>query len=434
MAGSVRAAAARAVARVIQGGSLNDFLPAVLDGISVPADRALAQELVYGSLRFGPRLEFMLGKLLERPVRKREPRVHALLMVGLYQLLYTRIPSHAAVAETVEAARLMKKPWAVGLANAVLRRADRERGALVADADAHPVGRSAHPDWLLGQLQEDWPSDWQAIVEANNARPPMTLRVNRRALTREACLARLREAGIEAAPHPFAADGIDLAEAVDVARLPGFADGEVSVQDGAAQLAADLVDAEPGQRVLDACAAPGGKAAHLLERCPALGQLVAVDREEDRLDRVAENLARLHLAATLVHGDAARPDSWWDNRPFDRILVDAPCSATGVIRRHPDIKLLRRRKDIDSLAALQARILDAAWPLLAPGGRLVYATCSVLAAENARQVGSFVQRHPDAVAMPIAAEWGRPCGFGRQVLPGEAGMDGFFYAMLVRQA
>ncbi|HEX7047453.1 MAG TPA: 16S rRNA (cytosine(967)-C(5))-methyltransferase RsmB [Gammaproteobacteria bacterium] len=434
MPGSVRAAAARGLARVIQGGSLNDLMPAILAGISEPADRALAQELVYGSLRFAPRLEFMLSKLLERPVRKREPRVHALMMVGLYQLLYMRVPPHAAVAETVEAARLMKKPWAVGLTNAVLRRAQREQESLVAAADAHPVGRSAHPDWLLAILQKDWPDDWENIVTANNARPPMTLRVNRRVQSRENYLDELLAAGIKAEAHSQVPDAIQLAAPTDVTALPGFADGHVSVQDVAAQLAADVLDPQPGERILDACAAPGGKTAHLLERSPDLAQLVAVDREAERLDRVAENLARLNLAATLVHGDAAKPEAWWEGELFDRILVDAPCSATGVIRRHPDIKLLRRQKDIASLANLQARILDALWPLLAPGGRLVYATCSVLAAENADQVAAFIRRHSDALAVPLAAGWGRPAGFGRQVLPGEAGMDGFFYAVLTKSA
>ena len=438
MAGSVRAAAARGVARVIQGGSLNELLPAILAGISEPADKALTQELVYGSLRWAPRLEFMLSKLLDRPVRKREPRVHALLMVGLYQLFYMRVPPHAAVAETVEAARLMKKPWAVGLTNAVLRRAQREGEDLLAAADSHPVGRSAHPDWLLDLLQQGWPDNWQQIVEGNNARPPMMLRVNTRKQSREAALEALAEAGIAAFPHPVVRDGIQLEAPVDVHRLPGFAEGAMSVQDAAAQLAADLLEPQAGDRVLDACAAPGGKTAHLLERCPAIEKMVALDRDAERLDRVAENLARLGLSAQLLVGDAAKPDTWWDGTQFDRILVDAPCSATGVIRRHPDIKLLRRRKDIASLAGLQARILDACWSMLAPGGRMVYATCSVLPVENAEQVSAFVRRHTDAVALPIsppeASSWGRPAGFGRQILPGENDMDGFFYAILVRQA
>lgn len=433
MPGSARAAAARGIARVIEGGSLNDLLPAILQGLSDSTDRGLVQEMVYGSLRWAPRLDFILSLLLDRPVRKREPRVHALLMVGLYQLLYMRIPPHAAVAETVEAARLMKKPWAVGLTNAVLRRFQREQDELIARVDAHPVGRSAHPDWLLGLLQKDWPQDWEAITQANNERPPMTLRVNRRLVSRDAYLAGLREQEIAAEPHPLATDGIQLEIPVDVQRLPGFADGHVSVQDAAAQLAADLLDPQPGERILDACAAPGGKTAHLLERCPDMGHLLALDRDAERLDRIAENLARLQLSAKLVHGDAARPDDWWDGEAFNRILVDAPCSATGVIRRHPDIKLLRRQKDIESLAGLQGRILDQLWPLLTPGGRMVYATCSVLAQENAEQVANFVRRHPDAAAVPIAAAWGRPAGFGRQILPGDAGMDGFFYVTLVKQ-
>lgn len=433
MPGSARAAAARGIARVIQGGSLNDLLPGILQGLSEPADRGLVQEMVYGSLRWSPRLDFILSLLLDRPVRKREPRVHALLMVGLYQLLYMRIPPHAAVAETVEAARLMKKPWAVGLTNAVLRRFQREQHELIARAEEHPVGRSAHPDWLLALLQKDWPQDWETIAQANNARPPMTLRVNRRLGSRDAYIDELGEQGIAAAPHPLVDNGIQLETPVDVPRLPGFAEGRVSVQDAAAQLAAALLDPQPGESILDACAAPGGKTAQLLECCPRLGHLLALDRDAERLDRIAENLARLRLSAKLVHGDAARPDDWWDGKPFHRILVDAPCSATGVIRRHPDIKLLRRRKDIESLASLQGRILDQLWPLLAPGGRMLYATCSILAQENADQIASFVRRHPDAATVPIAASWGRPAGFGRQILPGEADMDGFFYATLIKQ-
>lgn len=432
--GSARAAAARGVARVIQGGSLNDLLPAILGGITEPADRGLVQEMVFGSLRWAPRLDFILSLLLDRPVRKREPRVHALLMVGLYQLLYMRIPAHAAVAETVEAARLLKKPWAVKLVNAVLRRFQREHEQLLARTDAHPVGGSAHPDWLLARLQRDWPDDLEQLLAANNARPPMTLRVNRRSQSREACLQAFHDAEIGAGPHPLAVDGIQLDTPLDVKQLPGFASGQVSVQDAAAQLVADLVNPQPGERILDACAAPGGKTAHLLERCPEIAAMVAVDRDAERLDRIAENLARLQLPARLVHGDATRPQDWWDDQPFDSILVDAPCSATGVIRRHPDIKLLRRPKDIDSLAGLQARILDQLWPLLAPGGRMIYTTCSVLAQENADQVASFVRRHDDALPVPIAASWGRAAGFGRQVLPGEADMDGFFYAVLVRSA
>ena len=439
MGGASRAAAARGIARVIQGGSLNDLLPAILAGHNEPSDRALIQELVYGSLRYGPRLEYLVSRLLDRPLRKREPRIHALLMIGLYQLFYMRTPAHAAISETVEAARVMKKPWAAGLTNAVLRRAQREQDALLAEADSHPVAHSAHPDWLLEMLQQDWPDDWENIVAANNEKPPMTLRVNRRRSSREACLERLEEAGIAAERHAVCVDAISLSQPVDVSRLPGFLDGDLSVQDAAAQLAADLVDPQPGERILDACAAPGGKTCHLLERQDALSQLVAIDRDEDRLDRVAENLARLQLAAKLVAADAAKTESWWGTaadspEPFDKILLDAPCSATGVIRRHPDIKLLRRQRDIAGLESQQARLLDSLWSLLKPGGKLIYATCSLLKAENERQIANFLRRHDNAVAMPLSVNWGRTAGFGRQILPGEEGMDGFFYAVLTREA
>ncbi|MCA1798367.1 MAG: 16S rRNA (cytosine(967)-C(5))-methyltransferase RsmB [Xanthomonadaceae bacterium] len=277
----------------------------------------------------------------------------------------------------------------------------------------------------LDALRADWPADWEAITVANNSPAPMTLR----ARERDAYLTELTAAGIAAMPAPHARDGIVLDESVGVDVLPGFADGRVSVQDASAQLAADLVDAAPGMRVLDACAAPGGKACHLLERTPDL-TLVAVERDARRLTRVHENLARLRLAATVVHGDAATPGAWWDGKPFDRILLDAPCSATGVIRRHPDIRLLRRESDIPALAELQRELLAALWPLLAPGGVLVYATCSVLAAENDAAVDAFIAAQPGASATPFAAEWGHPTLRGRQVLPGQDGMDGFYYACL----
>lgn len=437
MSGTARSVAARAIARVIEGGSLSDHLPAMLAAINEPSDRALAQELVYGTLRFAPRLEFMLSQLLDRPVRKREPRVHALLMIGLYQLYYMRVPAHAAVAETVEATRRLKKDWATGLVNAILRRVQREQASWQEKADAHPTGRTAHPDWLLKLLVRDWPDQVEDIIAANNDRAPMTLRVNARRGNRETYLERLAENDIAASAHPFAPDAIELAQPVDVSRLPGFREGDVSVQDAAAQLACELLAPTAGMTVLDACAAPGGKTAHLLEHHADLEKLVAIDRDADRLDRVGENLARLELHATLIKADAAKPEQWLPEcgvTQFDRILLDAPCSATGVIRRHPDIKLLRRAKDIDGLVSQQARLLDQLWPLLAPGGRMLYATCSVLADENSRQVANFMRRHPDALSLPLNVSWGQASGFGRQILPGEHGMDGFFYAVLTRAA
>lgn len=431
---STRAAAARVLARVLHGGaSLSAALPAEQAGLAKPADRALLAELAYGSLRLEPRLAWLLGRLMPRPLAKREPLLHALLLAGLYQLTAMRLPAHAAVAESVNAARELGKDWAAGLVNAVLRRYQREQAALDAVADAEPVARHAHPRWLLTQLQQDWPDDWETLCAANNARAPMTLRVNTARGSVVAYQQRLTEAGLTATLHPHAAAALTLTEPVDVTALPGFTDGEVSVQDAAAQLAAPLLDVQPGLRLLDACAAPGGKTAHLLESSQP-SELLALDNDAARLDRVAETLARLKLAARLVHADAASPADWWDGTPFDRILLDAPCSASGVIRRHPDIKVLRRAADIEALVSQQARLLDALWACLAPGGKLLYATCSVLAAENGQQVKNFLTRTPDAAALPLAADWGRPAGHGRQILPGEAGMDGFFYARLVKTA
>lgn len=432
MAGELRAAAARAVARVLDGASASAVLPAVADEVP-PADRALCSELVLGTLRFAPRYERMLAHLMSRPLGKRGRVAHAALLVGVHQLLELSIPEHAAVAETVEAQKRNGADWAVGLTNAVLRRVARERDALATELAADPEYQYAHPRWFIETVMRDWPAEYAAILAAGNQRAPLTLRVNRLRISRDALLEAFAAAGIAAVAHESAPDAVVLAGSADPRRLPGFAEGWFSVQDAAAQLAVGLLDLGPGLRVLDACAAPGGKAAHALEREPGLAELVAVDADASRLDRVAENLLRLGSRATLVAADAGATAAWWDGHRFDRILLDAPCSATGVIRRHPDIKLLRRPTDIDALVATQERLLAALWPLLVPGGRLVYATCSVLEREGARQIARFLAAHADAVALPIAADWGRPRGFGRQILPGEAAMDGFFYACLVRR-
>jgi 16S rRNA (cytosine967-C5)-methyltransferase len=430
---ATRVAAARAVGRVLgQGESLSRALPRELERLP-SGERAFAAELAFGALRFGPRYERVVAALMPRPLRGRAPQVHAALLLGLHQLWEMRVPPHAAIAATVEAVRALGADWAVGLANAVLRRAQSEGEALRSKL-AHDVEFAhAHPRWLLDALAADWPDDWPAVVAAGNGRAPLCLRVNARRTSRERYAARLAEAGIACQPHPQARDALLLPEGGDPTQLPGFADGDASVQDAAAQLAVDLLELGPGQRLLDACAAPGGKTAHALERCPELAEVLAVDVDPERLARIDENLRRLGLAAGLVAGDATAPASWWDGRPFQRILLDAPCSATGIIRRHSDIKLLRRPKDVDAQVAVQAALLDALWPLLVPGGRLVYATCSVLEREGARQVARFVARTPDALVPPIAATWGRTRGMGRQVLPGDAEMDGFFYATLIKR-
>jgi 16S rRNA (cytosine967-C5)-methyltransferase len=286
---------------------------------------------------------------------------------------------------------------------------------------------------LYERLVSAWPDQAGSILEANNAHPPMMLRVNRQRIQRDTYLEKLLECGIEATAGEYGGDVIELRQSVGVEQLPGFSEGWVSVQDGAAQLAAHLLNLKPGQRVLDACAAPGGKTCHILEICPELETLVAIDKDEERLDRVSQNLERLGMTASLLCVDAGEPEVWWDGRPFDRILLDAPCSATGVIRRHPDIKILRRPEDIKSLVLQQDTLLARLWPLVAPGGMLLYATCSVLPEENTQQIEQFVSSHADAVSHPINADWGLSCQHGRQILPGDGGMDGFYYACLVKQ-
>lgn len=424
-----REAAARAVAEVLGGRSLADALPRQLKRLHT-RDKALAQELAYGALRWAPRLQALLRRMLDKPLKDRE--VEAVLLVGLYQLAELSTAEHAAVSETVSAVAALGKGWARGLVNAVLRRFQREGRSLLGALDRDAVARTAHPKWLLDSLRRDWPEHWEAIADANNGRPPMTLRVNRAQGSRSAYAAQLADAGITARPNRHCADALTLDRPVPVEQLPGFADGAVSVQDAAAQLAATLLDIRPDQRVLDACAAPGGKTGHLLETSPG-ARVLALDSEAARLRQVEENLGRLRLNAAIQAGDAGRPDTWWDGEPFDRILLDAPCSGTGVIRRHPDIKLLRRASDIPALAASQAKLLRALWPLLRPGGMLVYATCSILRDENDRQMARFLGETPDAAELPIAAEWGQPVAVGRQVLPGQDGMDGFYYARLAKR-
>lgn len=430
---NARALAALAVAEVVgQGRSLSAVLPALLD--QAPArDRALVQELAFGALRWYPRLEIMLASLLQKPLKEKERELRALLLVGLYQLGWLSLAPHGVVHDSVEAARQLGKDWAGKLVNAVLRNFQRQREAIEARADASETGRHAHPDWLLREWRRDWPEHWQDIAAAGNRRPPMSLRVNARRQSRADYLERLAALDPGAEPIADTEQGIRLSTPLAVEALPGFADGLVSVQDGAAQLAVQLLEVQPGMRVLDACAAPGGKTGHILERSPELAELVALDQDAERLRRVQENLDRLGLRAELVAADAAAVEHWWDGRPFERILLDAPCSASGVIRRHPDIKILRRADDVAGLVAQQRRLLEALWPLLVPGGMLEYCTCSVLRAENTEQLQAFLQDHPEAREQPIRADWGHACAVGRQRLPGEQDMDGFYYACIQKQ-
>jgi 16S rRNA (cytosine967-C5)-methyltransferase len=434
---AIRAAAARTVAAVAFGGrTLEAALAAQVRG-DVP--RPAVQSIAFGTVRWFLELDACLALMRDR-TKRLQPEIHALVLAGLYQLLHGATPEHAAVSETVEAARALGRPRAAGLVNALLRRFQREREALLREAHRDGPARYAHPAWMLAAFEREWPDAWPSLVAAGNAEPPMWLRVNARRGRREEYRARLEAAGMAAEPCAFAEEALLLAEPLDVARLPGFAQGDVSVQDAAAQIAPYLLDARAGMRVLDACAAPGGKACHVLEREPRLAELVALDIAADRAARVTANLSRLGLQATVRVGDAAAPASWWDGRPFERILLDVPCSGTGVIRRHPDIKLLRRASDIPRFAAQQAALLGACFALLAPAGRLVYSSCSILRDENAAVVRTFLEAEPAAVDVTESARLRLPgTPPWRQEKPGfalpggAAGADGFYYACLEKR-
>ncbi len=426
----VRVAAVNVLLAVTRDGvSLNQCLPELLAQV-VERDRPLLQDLCYGTLRWYPRLNTLLKVLLEKPFRTKDQDIHVLLACALYQIAETRIPDHAAVNETVAAVKTLKKPWAKGLVNGVLRRFIRERDSFNEQLGRNDFYLHAHPKWLYKRIEQAWPQLSGAIFAANNHPAPMTLRVNRQRQSRANYLAALQAADIEAKATAFSGDGVQLSKAVSVDALPGFAEGLLSVQDEAAQLAAQLLQLAPGQRVLDACCAPGGKTCHILECEPKLDALVALDIDELRLERVKENFERLNVQATLLAADAAATDQWWNGKLFDRILLDAPCSATGVIRRHPDIKLLRKPDDIARLAQLQAELLDALWPLLKSGGKLLYATCSILPEENDASITGFIARQSDVEVVAIRADVGMQTPVGRQLVPTIDGHDGFYYALL----
>lgn len=430
---NVRVAAVKALLPVVgQQESLSGTLPDQLDQVA-DKDRGLLQELCFGTLRWLTRLEGLRNQLITKPFKSKDRDIDLLLLVGLYQLIYTRIPAHAAINETVQGAVTLKKDWAKGVLNGCLRRYQREAEQLTEHLNRSDAARLAHPNWLLQQLQQDWPEQWQAVAEANNQHPPMTLRINRSQQSRDHYLAQLQAQGISAQASHYAPDAIVLEKACDVTQLAGFTEGHVSVQDEAAQLAADLLQLGAGMRVLDACAAPGGKTAHMLEREPSLS-VVAVDSEANRLKRVEENFQRLQLSAELHCSDITDLDNWWDGQLFDRILLDAPCSATGVIRRHPDIKWLRRKTDIPTLAALQYKMLQLLWKTLKPNGIMVYATCSVLSLENKRNIETFLAESNAQLIGPTQVPWGMDTGYGQQLLPQPQGHDGFFYAVLQKPA
>ncbi|MFT5788432.1 MAG: 16S rRNA (cytosine967-C5)-methyltransferase [Shewanella sp.] len=427
MAMNLRALAAKVVFQVLEKGiSLSVALPDQQRHLESGKDKALLAELCYGVMRHLPQLDKQVSDCMSKPLKGKQRIVHQLLLVGCYQLYFTRIPSHAAISETAEACRQLKFEGMVKVVNGVLRTIQRQEKPLATDNDtlAHNT-----PAWIIKRLKDAYPENWQEIVEQSHQRPPMWLRNNQQSQTRDAYLSALAEIDVEASAGS-SNDAILLASPRDVMQLPGFETGSASVQDGAAQWAATLLAPQGNELILDACAAPGGKTCHLLELAPDI-KLVAVDNDAKRLERVQQNLDRLSLKAELIHGDAADIDSWWQGDKFDRILLDAPCSATGVIRRHPDIKWLRKNNDIEELAALQSQIVDHCWKWLKPGGTLLYATCSILPQENKDQVSAFLQRTPDATLVPIEQQ-ANPNDVGWQIVPGQENMDGFYYARLVK--
>lgn len=437
---SARYAATQAVYQVMQGQSLNQALPPLEERVN-DEDRGFLRDMALGSCRYFQRLNAITKMLLKTPFGDEDQDLQALMIVGLYQLEVQKKAPHAAVHATVDVCEEMGKGYAKSVVNACLRRYGREYEELTAPLENNPVTASSHPKWLMKMMQKAWPDDWQQVFEQNNQRPPLCLRVNQRHGSREAYLERLQQAGIEARAAEFAPFAIYLAQSCDVTQLPGFDDGDISVQDEAAQLASLILAPQADEVILDACAAPGGKTCALLETADC--DVTALDLEASRLERVEENLERLGLAAGVVCADMAATDDWWEGEQFDAILLDAPCSATGVIRRHPDIKLLRRRDDIEQLAEVQQTLLNTAWDLLKPGGRLLYATCSVLPQENNDQVERFIAAKLEAgqdishqplenVLSAMDNLPGVACNAGRQLFPQENGHDGFFYALLVK--
>ncbi|MDA0824633.1 MAG: 16S rRNA (cytosine(967)-C(5))-methyltransferase RsmB [Proteobacteria bacterium] len=431
MAADARSTAANVLALVIGNGKSLDVVLEKAFKLDVDTrDRAFIQELVYGVLRWYWRLQPQLQSLISRPLRDRDRDVEMLLMIGLYQLQYLSTPSHAAVSATVEACSTLKKPWAKGLINATLRNAIRKSDKLGLLASDSAAIEMAHPEWLVNLVRRDWPGHWQQLLAANNERPPFTLRINEQKISRDNYLKLLAEVGIAATKSAHSEQGVRLEIPVGIESLPDFDRGSVSIQDEAAQLAKTVLDLPSSGAILDACAAPGGKTAHILES----GQLrvVALDRSAQRMSLLRQSMERLNLQAEIKVVDAIKVHDWWDGTQFDRILLDAPCSGSGVIRRHPDIKLHRRHADIANLAGQQLQLIQALWPLLKPGGKLVYATCSILRAENDEVIERFISAADAADLESIDVDWGVPTDFGRQTLTGDDHMDGFFYARLAK--
>ncbi len=430
LGGSTRVICAEIVAAVIHDGrSLSQVAPAALHEIESERDRAFVQACAFGVLRHYHALKTRLATLMSKPLRRKDADVEALLLVGLYQIEHMGVAMHAAVSATVEGARELDKDWACRLINGVLRAALRNPAG---DQVSSPLDE--FPRWMIERIRHDWPDLWQTVLEHSNAQAPLTLRVNQQRSSVAAYAAQLDFIPMAYTACRHGHSALRLHTPTVVTALPHFSDGHVSIQDEAAQLAAELIAPMPNERILDACAAPGGKTAHLLELAGNSLSLLAIDNSEARLLRVRENLTRLALDCEIICADAGEPASWWDGRLFDKILLDAPCSALGVMRRHPDIRLRRSAADIIQASKEQRRLLHALWPLLASGGRLLYATCSILHAENDEIIDTLLAAHDDTIVTPIPIEAGRATRHGRQILPGDDDMDGFYYCLLMKQS
>jgi 16S rRNA (cytosine967-C5)-methyltransferase len=425
------------------GRSLSQSLGEGLAQFQDRRERSFTQNLVLGTLRWQLRLEAIRAQLVKKPLKAKDEDVNQLILLGLYQIIYMDTPEHAAVSETVALTQKLRKGWARGFVNGILRNFLRDQQTILEAVDVKPAHKYSHPQWFTKTMRKQYPEHWQVILDANNLPAPITLRNNQMQQSREVLLGLLAEEGIEASAHQFCPEGIQLAQSTDVSQLPTFDEGGFSVQDGAAQQAAEILQPQADEWILDACAAPGGKTCHILEASNNQAKVFALEKEGERIERLSENLHRLDLNAEVEVGDASQPDDWWNGETFDKILLDAPCSATGIIRRHPDIKWHRTAEDIEALVILQGEILTALWSTLKVGGKLLYATCSVLPQENSEQIAHFLKQTADAKEIPIQHKhkWGlTPLnGIGQQILPGEqdkqsSNMDGFYYCLLKKVA
>jgi len=414
--------------------SLNHVLDSELSIIDDIRDKSFIRDLCFGVMRWHPQLDFFLQELLNKPIRKKDFKLRILCWLGLYQITYQRTADYGAVSATVAACDELSMSWAKGMVNAILRNFIRHKQKLLALSLDNEIANFAHPQWIIDAIRHDWPDHWQTILAENNKLPPMSLRTNQSKISCDEYQSLLTRNGYASYKMQHCENGLVLEKPCDIYELPGFEQGLVSVQDGAAQLVVTLMELAPGLRILDACAAPGGKTCHMLELEPQLQDLVAIDVQAERLEKIKQNLERLSLNAQTLLADTVKTDQWWDGQFFDRILLDAPCTATGVIRRHPDIKFLRKPEEVVQINSLQEKLLGSLWPLLASGGKLVYTTCSVLKRENDDTVSRFLHRFENAMIDKIEADWGHETGFGRQILPGQDNFDGFYFARLVKQS